>query len=177
MRSCGTSDVCSTHSCWYSRKSTLNIHWKDSCWNWSSNTLAIWCKESTHWKRPWSWERLLARGEGGDRGWDGWMASPTQLIWVSKFQKMVKDREAWHATVPGVAKSSTQLSNWTTLIQCQPLQDSPKKERGLWETGSRSSGLKAKTLGTHSWGLYLTSSWLFEKLPHHASVFLSIKCT
>ena len=36
-------------------------------------------------KRPWCWERLKAGREGGDRGWDGWMASPTQLtiIWVN----------------------------------------------------------------------------------------------
>ena len=27
------------------------IHWKDWCWSWSSNALAAWCKESTHWKR------------------------------------------------------------------------------------------------------------------------------
>ena len=38
----------------------------------SSNTWATWCKELTHWKRPWCWERLRAGGEGGDRGWDGW---------------------------------------------------------------------------------------------------------
>jgi len=31
-------------------KSTLNIHWKDWCWSWSSSTLATWCKEPTHWK-------------------------------------------------------------------------------------------------------------------------------
>ena len=37
------------------------------------NTLASWCKELTHWKRPWCWERLRAGGEGEDRGWDGWM--------------------------------------------------------------------------------------------------------
>ena len=36
----------------------------------------------THWKRPWCWERLKVRGEGDDRGWDGWMASLTQWIWV-----------------------------------------------------------------------------------------------
>ena len=32
----------------------------------------------------WYWERLRARGEGSDRGWDDWMASPTQwtLVWV-----------------------------------------------------------------------------------------------
>ena len=33
-----------------------DIHWKDWCWSWSSNTLATWCKEPTHWKRPWCWE-------------------------------------------------------------------------------------------------------------------------
>ena len=54
------------------------IHWKDWCWSWNSNALAIWCKELTHLKRPWHWERLKAGGEGDDRGWDGWMASLTQ---------------------------------------------------------------------------------------------------
>ena len=40
------------------------------------------CKELTHWKRPWCWEGLGAGGEGDDRGWDGWMASPTRWTWV-----------------------------------------------------------------------------------------------
>ena len=31
-----------------SRKSLLNILWKDWCWSWNSNTLATWCKELTH---------------------------------------------------------------------------------------------------------------------------------
>ena len=47
------------------RKSTLNISWKDWCWSWSSNTLAIWCEEPTHWQWPWYWERLKVGGEGG----------------------------------------------------------------------------------------------------------------
>ena len=47
-----------------------------------SNTLATWCKEPTHWKRPWFWERLRAGGEGDNRGWDGWMSSLTQWTWV-----------------------------------------------------------------------------------------------
>ena len=51
------------------RKSTLNIFWKD-WWSWSSNVLATWWKELTQWKRPWCWERLKAKGEGGGRGWD-----------------------------------------------------------------------------------------------------------
>ena len=36
----------------------------------------------THLRRPWCWERLKAGGEGDDRGWDFWMASPTQWTWV-----------------------------------------------------------------------------------------------
>ena len=43
------------------RKSILKIHWKDWCWSWSSNTLATWCEELTHWKRPWCWERSKAK--------------------------------------------------------------------------------------------------------------------
>ena len=49
----------------------ISIHWKDWCWSWNSNTLATWCKELTHLKRPWCWERLKVGGEGDDRGWDG----------------------------------------------------------------------------------------------------------
>ena len=60
-------------------KSVLNIHWKDRCWSWSSNSLATWCEELTQ-KRHWCWERFKA-GEL-DRGWDGWMASPTLWAWV-----------------------------------------------------------------------------------------------
>ena len=43
--------------------------------------LNTWFKELTHLKRTWCWERLKA-GEGDNRGWDGWMASPTQWTWV-----------------------------------------------------------------------------------------------
>ena len=64
------------------RKSVLGVHWKNWCWSWNFNTLATWCEELTHWKRPWCWERLRAGGEGDDREWDGWMASPIQWSWV-----------------------------------------------------------------------------------------------
>ena len=53
----------------------------DNC-SWTSNTLATWYKELTHLKRLWCWKRLKAGGEGDNRGWDGWMASLTQWIWV-----------------------------------------------------------------------------------------------
>ena len=76
---------------WTARRSNQSIlkeispeySWEDWCWSWNSNTLDTWCEVLTHWKRPWSWERSRAEGEGGDRGWDGWMASLTQWTCVS----------------------------------------------------------------------------------------------
>ena len=64
---------------------TLNVHWKDCCWSWSSNTLATWWEKLTHWKRPWCLERLKAGGKGDDRGWDGWIAAPIQWtgVWAT----------------------------------------------------------------------------------------------
>ena len=47
-----------------------------------NTTPNTWCKKLTPLKRPWCWERLKAGGEEDDRGWDGWMASPTQWTWV-----------------------------------------------------------------------------------------------
>ena len=44
-------------------KSILSIHWMDWSWSWNSSTLATWCEELPHLKRPWCWARLKA-GEG-----------------------------------------------------------------------------------------------------------------
>ena len=54
-----------------------NIYWKDWCWNWSSTTSTTWCKEPTHWKRPWCWAKLKVGGEGMTEdemvGWHRWL--------------------------------------------------------------------------------------------------------
>ena len=63
------------------RKSVLNIHWKDWCWSWLQYFgHLMWRTDS--FEKTLCWERLEAGGEGDDRGWDGWMASPIQWTWV-----------------------------------------------------------------------------------------------
>ena len=54
----------------------------------------------THWKRPWCWETLKVGGEGDDRGWDGWKASPTQWTWI-----WVNSRSWWQTGRPGMLQS------------------------------------------------------------------------
>ena len=84
-----------------------------------AETPVLWPPDAKSWLvgKDWCWERLRAGKEGNDRGCDGWMASPTQWTWVwSKLQEMVKDREPCRAAVHGVAKSWTQLSDWTTTM-------------------------------------------------------------
>ena len=78
------------------------------------DTLAAWCEKLTHLIRPWCWERLKSGGEEDNRGWDGWMASPTPWTWV-----WASSRSWWWTGKPGihrVTKSRTWLSYWTELI-------------------------------------------------------------
>ena len=78
------------------------------------NTLATWCEELTHLKRPWCWEWLKAGGEGDDRGWDGWMASPTQWTWV-----WVNSGSWWWTGRPGMLwfmGSQRLRHDWATKL-------------------------------------------------------------
>ena len=104
----------------------------DWFWSCNSNTLANSCEELTHLKRPWCWERLRAGGEGNNRGWDGWMASPTQWTWV-----WINSRSWWWTGRPGVLRvmglqSPTQLSNWTKLNKCRALSYVHWEQKGRW---------------------------------------------
>ena len=113
------------------RRSVLGVHWKDWCWRWNSNTLATWCRELTHLKRSWCWERLRVGGEGNNKGWDSWMASLTQWTWVWM------DSESWWWTgKPGMlwfmsCKESdmTEWLNWTEL------------KADLWKQGALSCSI------------------------------------
>ena len=104
-----------------SRNSVLNIHWKDWHWNWNSNTLATWCKELTHLKRSWCWERLKAGGEGDDRGWDGWMASLIRWTWVwadsGSWWRTGRPGVLWFLGSQRVGHDWAIELNWTEKIQ------------------------------------------------------------
>ena len=68
----------------------------------------------THWKRPWRREQLGAGGEGDNRGWDGWMASPTLWTWV-----WVNSGNWWWTGRPGVLRfmgSQRVGHNWATEL-------------------------------------------------------------
>ena len=81
-----------------------------------THILATWCKQLTHWKRPWCWVSLKAEGEEGNRGWrwNGWITSPIQWVWTWANSKKVKDRKAWCAAVQGVRESQAWLGDQTT---------------------------------------------------------------
>ena len=82
------------------RKSIWNIHWRNWCWGWSSNTLATRCKGLTHLKRHWCEEWVKAGWEGDDREQDVWMTSPIQWtrVWASSGRW-------WRTGKPGVLLS------------------------------------------------------------------------
>ena len=108
------------------------LGWKNWCWSWNSNNLATWCEELTHLRRSWCWEGLKAGGEGDDRGWDGWMASPTRWTWV-----WVNSGSCWWTGRPGVLRfmgSQRVRHDWVTELNVNKLnrnQRSCQKENEL----------------------------------------------
>ena len=94
----------------------ITTNWKDWYWSWSSNILATWFKEPTHWKRL-MLGKTECRREGDNTGWDGWMASLTQWTWV-----WTNSGKQWRIGKPGMLHSmeSQQAGhNWATEQQQQ----------------------------------------------------------
>ena len=82
-----------------------------------AETPVLWPPHAKTWligKRLWCWEGLGARGEGDDRGWDGWMASLTRWMWV-----WVNSGSWWWTGRPGVLQftgSKRVGHNWATKL-------------------------------------------------------------
>ena len=86
----------------------------------------LWPPHAKSWligKRPWSWEGLGAGGEGDNRRWDGWMASPTRWAWV-----WVNSGCWWWIGRPGLLRfmgvtesDMTEQLNWLNWIKCSYL--------------------------------------------------------
>ena len=74
------------------------------------------------------WEGLGAGGKGDDRGWDGWMASPTQWTWV-----WVNSGSWWWTGRPGVLQfmwSQRVRHHWVTELNWTELRDDRMVTKG-----------------------------------------------
>ena len=96
------------------KKSVLNIHWKDWCWSWNSNTLATWWEELTHWKAPdagkdWRQEKGMTEDEmvGWHHRFDGHEFE--QALGVGDGQGSLVCCSLWDH------KGQTCLSDWIEL--------------------------------------------------------------
>ena len=132
-------------------------------------TLTTWCEEPAHWERLSWWERLRAEGEGGDRGWDGGMASLTPWIWVWK-----NSRRWWRTGKPGVLQpmglQRVRHDLTTEQQSIEPYVTVKKNEvqwRETWENMSRTNyrgRMQLKFKSTQEPDCFEFKAWLYHLL-------------
>ena len=86
-----------------------------------TNTLTTWCKELTHWKRLWCWERLRVWGEGNNRGWDGWRTSQIRWTWVWATPG-VGERQGSMACCSPWDHKELDMTEWLNWAELNPKQ-------------------------------------------------------
>ena len=102
---------------WTARRSNQSILKEIWCWSWNSSTLATWCKELTHLKRPYAGKDWGQEEKGMTEdemvGWHHWLNG-------HEFEQAPGDGEGQGSlaccVAHGVAKSRTRLSDWTTRV-------------------------------------------------------------
>ena len=139
------------------RKSILNIHWKNWCCSWSSNTLAPMQKTDSL-EKTLMLGNMKVGGEGNDRGWDGCMVSPIPWTWV-----WASPGSWWWTGRPGVLQSMGLLrvghdgvTEWTEFFSTHP---------SLWSDSH-----------FHTWLLEKPQLWLYRYLSANWCLCFLILC-
>ena len=131
----------------------LKYSWKDNA---KAEAAILWpLEQPTHWKRLWCWERLRAGGEGDDRGWDGWMAPPTQWTWT-----WANTRRWWGIGCPACCSawghSESDLTSW--------LKSSKLRSNAALCSGTVSQW--QSVFGTKAWGICPLCLWFLLHACH-----------
>ena len=146
------------------RKSVPNIHWKDSCWNWSSNTLEIWCEE-----------RLIGKDPDAGKDWRQEEKRTTEEEMVDSITNSMDVRlsKLWEKTgKPDVLQSTglqsrTRVSNRTTVTVRAGMLSCFSR---VWLSATRDSAARNTGMGCCALfqGIFLTqgANWCLLGLLH-----------